>query len=82
MHKCKGNESKKYKVKSCTKKSQVDVGGLVDNVLIDGNKTFHIASSIAFNSDFSLTKFMNMFSYFLAPPMLNTINRFKLIDIL
>ena len=53
---------------------------MVDDVLVDGGKTVDIATSIAFNDDLSLPKFMNAFPCLPASPRPNTTNRFKLVD--
>ena len=83
LHKCKGCGSREHRVGNCTKKKwQIDAGGFVDNLLVDNSKTVHIATSIAFNDDLSLSKFMNAFlclPTFLRP---NTTNRFELVDAL
>lgn len=48
--------------------------------MVDGGETVHIATSIAFNDDLSLPKFMNLFPCLPAPPRPNTTNRFQFLD--
>lgn len=49
---------------------------------MDSSKIVNIASFIAMKDDFSLLKFINIFSCLLVSPKLNTTNCFQFIDIL
>lgn len=54
----------------------------MDNILIDNSKTIYIVIFIAFNYDFSLPKFINMFFCLLIFLKPNSISYFKLVNIL
>lgn len=76
LHKYRSCESREYRIENCKKKKLwVDIKNLSD-ILLDSNKIVYIDSFIAMNNDFSLLKFMNIFSCLFAPSKPNTTNRF------